>query len=587
MERNAYIRGETVELRPIELADADALHAIYCEPRTMQFYGKPVCSTLDESRKLVAQMLSHISQGGAVRWAICRASDPRVVGSIGFHGWDREQETAWLSYEITPQERGRRLSAEAGKLAIRYAQDVMGLRHIFAAVDLDNRPSLRIVERLGFQRQVNGRGAPQSDPHGRGVFELAILKTWIGEVLSIGDEITCGKLLDTNSQWLSQRLSDLGVSVRFHTSIGDRLEDYAEALRTASSRADMIVCSGGLGPTEDDLTSMALAQHAGVEQEFDEESWRQIQAIFAKRNRPIAPSNRKQALRPVGSRAIFNPNGTAPGIDLPMRSSGGRQVRIFALPGVPAEMREMWPAVACEIQSLVGRRVFFQYSLHCFGAGESDIEAMIPAEIMRRERDPLVGITASQATISLRVATYGDSLESCRIFAQPTIDRLRAALGDYVYGKQDETLASVAVGKLREMGASVAIVDLGLCGELYQSLHEFDRASETVRGSLQLDPTSLGKIFPNIGPAITLDDAGLLEAAAGVRKLFGASMGLAVSPLADITAPSQTFRIAVATDTRKWIHELSCAGHPAIRNTRATKGVLNALRLELKIVKQP
>ncbi len=403
----------------------------------------------------------------------------------------------------------------------------------------------------------------------------------VGEIIAIGDEITCGKRLDTNSQWLSQRLSELGVDVRFHTTIGDRLEDYRVAFETASRRANLVVCSGGLGPTEDDLTSQALAELVGVPLEFDSDSWKHIESIFAKRNRPIAPSNRKQALRPQGSRAIFNPNGTAPGIDLTLPKPDDRSARVFAFPGVPAELHEMWPSIATEIRKLVGERVFYHFTLNCFGAGESDTEAMIPAEIMRRSRDPLVGITASHATISLRISTIGESVEQCRQFVQPTIDKLRAALGDLIYGEQDEPLASVVLRSLKRMSRTIAIADLGLDGRLFQDLKQFDPSSDIVLGGLQLGEKAVAKIFPEITSTDFDDEKSLLTVSSQVRRLFGSDIGLAIGPFPPPNLASQLFRIGLTDGTTSWSFEFPCAGHPAVRALRATKQILNFLRLNV------
>ncbi len=403
----------------------------------------------------------------------------------------------------------------------------------------------------------------------------------IGEVISIGDEITCGKRLDTNSQWVSQQLSELGVDVRFHSTIGDRLEDYESVFRNACQRADLIVSTGGLGPTEDDLTSQALAELAGVPLEFDNASFKHIETIFAKRNRPIAPSNRKQALRPQGSRAIFNPNGTAPGIDLALSKTDAPSARIFAFPGVPAELREMWPSVATEIRGLVGTRVFYHFTLNCFGAGESDTEAMIPSEIMRRGRDPLVGITASQATISLRVSTIGDTIDQCQQFIQPTVDQLRAALGDLVYGEQDESLASVVYLLLKQRRRKIAIADLGLDGRLFQDLKPFSAANEFILGGLQLNEGTVSHVFPSIASTNFNVEPALADVATHVRRLFRSDIGLAIGPLPPPSDPQQVFCVAITDGTDHWSPRLTCAGHPNIRLVRATKQILNFIRLNV------
>ncbi|MDH3716601.1 MAG: competence/damage-inducible protein A, partial [Planctomycetota bacterium] len=166
--------------------------------------------------------------------------------------------------------------------------------------------------------------------------------TMRAEVLAIGDELTSGLRLDTNSQWLSLRLQELGIPVLRHATVADDLAAITEAFRHAAARCDVAVVTGGLGPTADDLTRQALAAAGGVELQLDEALLRHIQQLFQSRGREMPDRNRAQAMFPVGSRPIPNPNGTAPGIEMPLPRDGGGVCRLFALPGVPAEMRQMW-----------------------------------------------------------------------------------------------------------------------------------------------------------------------------------------------------------------------------------------------------
>ena len=234
------------------------------------------------------------------------------------------------------------------------------------------------------------------------------------EIISIGDELTSGQRLDTNSQWLSTRLGELGVQVMYHTTVADDLEANVQVFRQAAQRADLIVATGGLGPTADDLTRDALAAVAGVELVLDEAALAHIESLFARRKRPMPERNRVQAMFPRGSRVIPNPAGTAPGIDIEMPRPGKSPARIFALPGVPAEMHEMWEqTVAPAIAALMGKpRVIRHKQIKCFGVGESDLEQMLP-DMIRRGRDPQVGITVHGATITLRITASGDTAEAC------------------------------------------------------------------------------------------------------------------------------------------------------------------------------
>src|SRR5262245_7193350 len=266
------------------------------------------------------------------------------------------------------------------------------------------------------------------------------------EIISIGDELTTGQRLDTNSQWLAERLLEIGVPVAFHTTVGDQLADNVLVFRQACERADLVVATGGLGPTADDLTRQALADVAGVELVQDDASLAHIKALFARRKREMPASNIIQAQFPQGSRPIFNPNGSAPGIDISIDRAVGKPARVFALPGVPAEMKEMWAAtVGPAIQEHIGvKKVIAHYRIKCFGVGESDLEAMLP-DIIARNRYPLVGITVSQATITLRVTAEGETPAAAREAMQPTIETIHQCLGDLIFGYEEDELEDAVI----------------------------------------------------------------------------------------------------------------------------------------------
>ncbi len=269
------------------------------------------------------------------------------------------------------------------------------------------------------------------------------------EILAIGDEITSGQLLDTNSQWLSQRLEELGIGVLFHSTVGDELEPCAEAFRGAIDRADLVIATGGLGPTADDLTREALALAAGRPLQLDRDALEQIRAMFARRKRPMPPQNELQAMFPTGSRVVRNPHGTAPGIDLDVPRAGRSASRVFCLPGVPAEMVEMWhDSLAAAIGPLGQGRRILRRRINCFGAGESQIESMLP-DLIRRGRRPTVGINASQTTIILRIAADGKTEAECAAAIEPTVATIRQCLGSLVFGEENDELQHVVVRLLR------------------------------------------------------------------------------------------------------------------------------------------
>src|SRR4051794_7162107 len=208
------------------------------------------------------------------------------------------------------------------------------------------------------------------------------------EVISVGSELTSGQNLDTNSQWLSRRLAESGVAIGWHTTVADDLDANVEAFRIASRRAALVLISGGLGPTQDDLTREALARAAGVELVFDQDSYEQINQMFTRRNRTMPERNRVQALFPAGAEPIANHHGTAPGIWMRLGTA-----IVVAMPGVPSEMFAMFetqvkprllagavagsadPATAgvprLPAAGFGGGGVLVQRKINCFGAGES------------------------------------------------------------------------------------------------------------------------------------------------------------------------------------------------------------------------
>ena len=287
------------------------------------------------------------------------------------------------------------------------------------------------------------------------------------EIISIGDEMTTGQRLDTNSQWLSQKLSDLGVQTFFHTTVGDDLESNVDVFRIAAKRANIVVCSGGLGPTADDLTRDGLSQAFDRPLELRQDALVHIESLFAARKRAMPERNHVQAMFPMGSKIIPNPHGTAPGIDLAVntfRPDGSIQAcRFFALPGVPAELKQMWTeTVHGRLQSEmgIGQQQWFYHELKVFGIGESDCEALLP-DLIKRDRIPRVGITVHQATITLRIAVLAkDELEAA-IMAEPTKIEIRKALGNLVFGADQQELHHVIHDKLISAGESLGVIEFG------------------------------------------------------------------------------------------------------------------------------
>jgi nicotinamide-nucleotide amidase len=383
------------------------------------------------------------------------------------------------------------------------------------------------------------------------------------EIIAIGDEITSGQLLDTNTQWLSQRLEELGVRVLYHTTVGDELTPNVNVFRNAIDRAEVIVATGGLGPTADDLTREALAEATGRPLQLDADALEYIRRMFAARNRPMAKSNELQAMFPTGSRVILNPNGTAPGIDLEIAREGRSPCRVICLPGVPAEMVEMWHnSVGATLADFVGadRRVIRRRLLHCFGAGESQIEAMLP-DLIRRGRRPTVGITAGKATITLRIAADGATEEECAAAIAPVEATIRQCLGSLVFGEEDEELQHVVARLLRNQGKTLATAECGTAGLMAAWLGHLDNAPDVFRGGLVLTQ---------------LTDS-VSAMATQCREQFAADYGLAFG----LNTESTAVEAALASSSGVESKTLLAAIHPALTHIFYAKQALNFLRLAI------
>jgi len=383
-------------------------------------------------------------------------------------------------------------------------------------------------------------------------------------------------------------LGELGVRVLFHSTVGDDLAANVRVFREAFQRAELVVCTGGLGPTADDLTRPALAETAGLELIQDDAALATIRAMFARRKREMPDRNVAQAMFPHGSQVVPNPHGTAPGIDLTVAREDGSSCRIFALPGVPAEMKEMWHATLAPAVSQMtgGGKVIRHRRIKCFGIGESDLEQMLP-DLIRRGREPSVGITVSQATITLRVTSAGDSAADCEQMMAPTVATIHECLGDLVFGQEDEELQQAVIRLLRAQAQTLAVAEWGSGGLLSKWLSEADEEGLSFWGGVVVRGARQSEL---LAPPTLRDEFGphsrelVLAMAKHCREQFATDFGLAISAFPQSDAgggvPGRV-AFAVASASGGETHESPFAGHPEILKPRAAKQALDLLRKQL------
>ena len=414
------------------------------------------------------------------------------------------------------------------------------------------------------------------------------------EIIAIGTELTSGQSLDTNSQWLSQQLGLLGIPVHFHTTIGDDMAENVAAFRAAVDRADLVITSGGLGPTQDDLTRDVLAEVAGVNQREDAESLRAIEALFSRRNRVMTGRNRLQAMLPEGADALANPIGTAPGMAMLIGSS-----LVACLPGVPSEMKRMFADQV--IPQLQGRglitRIIAHRKINLFGKGESDVEADA-LDLTARGREPEVGITASQATIAFRIKAEGATMAEAEAAIEPTARIIYDRFADLIVGEGTDDVAEALARELARTGLTIATAESCTGGLLGHQITTVPGASQYLLGGVIAYTAAtktrlLGVAADLIDAEGVVSPAVAMEMAGQVRVKFGADIGLAVTGYAgpdldDSARPGQTIGlvyVGLALPDGTQTHRRLDLGPEQPRDViqrRAAKMALNFARLALR-----
>ncbi|HXF37895.1 MAG TPA: competence/damage-inducible protein A [Actinomycetota bacterium] len=348
------------------------------------------------------------------------------------------------------------------------------------------------------------------------------------EVLGIGTELLLGQIVNANAAWISERLAAIGVDVLHHQAVGDNLERIAEAFRLAMSRADVVISTGGLGPTQDDITRDGLALALGVELERRPEIEDLLRRRFAALGREMPASNLLQALVPAGARPILPERGTAPGL---VAVHGG--VRVYALPGVPAEMREMMEGtVLPELAALSGAAIVSRV-LRCTGIAESKV-AEILDDLFHGRTNPTVAFLAAAGEVKVRLTAKAVSADEAERLLDPLAAEVARRLGDHVFTTADEALEEVVVRLLRREGRILATAESLTGGGVAARLTSVPGASEAFVGSAVCYTARAKREVLGVA-ASTIEAQGVvsgpcaLEMAAGARRLFGADLAVGLT----------------------------------------------------------
>mgnify|MGYP001582112794 FL=1 len=397
------------------------------------------------------------------------------------------------------------------------------------------------------------------------------------EIIAVGSELLLGQIVDTNSAFIAREFAAAGLDLYYKITVGDNLARLEAAVRQALSRSQVIVTTGGIGPTADDITREAVAAATGRELVFSPDLMAQIEAFFAARRFKLSPSNRRQAFIPAGAIPVENPVGTAPAFIVPVGEAS-----VITLPGVPREMQHLLTTRVLpylrERYGLAGEirlRV-----LKTVGLGESRIGESI-ADLMEKGKNPTVGTLAHLGQVDIRIAAKGTDAADADRMIEPVEAEIRQRLGDIVFGVDDDTLEGRIAARLREGGARVAVAELGSAGAVAERLAT--GAAEGFAGGVILARPDEGRRLT--GDADVTGSAGerAERLAEAVRKWSGVEIGLATvfEDVPDTTPPVTVVGIAVALAGRRAGREHRLGGdRPSLRIRTATLA-LDLLRRSL------
>ena len=362
------------------------------------------------------------------------------------------------------------------------------------------------------------------------------------EILAVGTELLLGQIVNSNAAFLSQELNSLGIDCFYQTVVGDNKNRIKECLKIAFERANLVITTGGLGPTSDDLTVETCAEFFDTKMFLDEEALKDIKKIFERRKIHMVKSNEKQALRPLGSLIIPNPTGTAPGViwDVTEKINKKETKILVCLPGVPSEMKLMWAgAMNSSLSQMLfeGKQLFYK-ELKFYGIGESALAERVQ-DFLDMD-DPTVAPLASEGECKLRIATKAESKDEAFEKISQTEKNIIKRVGEYIYGSDSDTLESVVARLFTEKKLSLTIAESCTGGLLSKRLTDIPGSSVFFKCSIvsysnESKEKILGVSSSLINSKGAVSEEVAEEMAKGALKLSGSDISISITGIAGPT----------------------------------------------------
>ncbi len=409
------------------------------------------------------------------------------------------------------------------------------------------------------------------------------------EIVSVGTEHLLGQIVDSNAVYLCQVLAGLGIAVYFRSTVGDNVRRVQDVFRQALGRVDLVLATGGLGPTDDDLTVAAVAELLGLPMELNDDAWAHVQEFFRKRNRPLTGQQQKQAMLPRGARMIPNGRGSAPGVII---EAGGKTL-VFT-PGVPREMKGMVEDHVIPYlrdRGLAGREVIRSRVLRIAGLGESAVEDRV-RDLMRAGQNPTIAPYAHTGECHLRVTARGSEPDAERMLREAE-EALRERLGDAVYGVGDAPLEEVVARSLVAHRASIATAESCTGGLIAHRLTRTPGASAYLDGGVVVYSNAAKRRWLGV-PDELLERHGAVSAevaramAEAVRARAGTALGISTTGIAGPTGatpekPVGLVYVALAHGKGTDVRELRYGTEPGREGVKylASQSALDMIRLHL------